>query len=104
MTTSRLITYGPNPSRTLTGRMIMVPRRGIATRRVHPLPFSFVEMALMQLLATVGGHLLGIVVAHERALRRLPPGRALVGQLPLLVMVAATPAVGRRCPLPLNAR
>ena len=37
------------------------------------------------------GHILGIVCAHELAVRLLPPDRALVGQLPmLLVMVGYT--------------
>ena len=42
-------------------------------------------------LAIVTGHILGIVCAHELAVRLLPPDRALVGQLPmLLVMVGYT--------------
>ena len=48
-------------------------------------------IALIQLIAIVTGHILGIVCAHELAVRLLPPDRALVGQLPmLLVMVGYT--------------
>jgi hypothetical protein len=48
-------------------------------------------IALIQLVAIVAGHILGIVCAHELAVRLLPPDRALVGQLPmLLVMVGYT--------------
>ena len=48
-------------------------------------------IALVQLIAIIGGHVLGIVCAHELAVRLLPPQRALIGQLPmLLVMVGYT--------------
>ncbi len=48
-------------------------------------------IALVQLGAIVGGHLLGIVVAHEKAVSLLPPERALRGQWPmLLVMIGYT--------------
>ena len=48
-------------------------------------------VALIQLLAILAGHILGIVCAHELAVRLLPPDRALFGQLPmLLVMVGYT--------------
>jgi len=47
--------------------------------------------ALVQLVAIIGGHLLGVLVAHDLALARLPEGRAVRGQLPLLlVMVGYT--------------
>ena len=45
----------------------------------------------LQLVAIVGGHLLGVLVAHELSLRVLPPRRRTSGQLPLLlVMIAYT--------------
>lgn len=48
-------------------------------------------IALIQLTAIVAGHILGIVCAHELAVRLLPGDHALVGQLPmLLVMVGYT--------------
>jgi hypothetical protein len=48
-------------------------------------------IAMIQLVAIVGGHLLGIIVAHEKAVRLLPPERALAGQWPMLaVMIGYT--------------
>jgi hypothetical protein len=48
-------------------------------------------VASLQVGAIVVGHLLGIVSAHDRAVRLFPPRRALVAQLPLLmVMVSYT--------------
>jgi hypothetical protein len=48
-------------------------------------------IALIQLVAIVGGHILGIVCAHELAVRLLPAEHALAGQLPMLaVMVGYT--------------
>jgi len=48
-------------------------------------------LALVQVAAIVAGHLLGIVVAHERSLTLLRPDAALRGQWPMLgVMVGYT--------------
>jgi hypothetical protein len=48
-------------------------------------------IALIQLVAIVGGHILGIVCAHELAVRLLPAEHSLAGQLPMLaVMVGYT--------------
>jgi hypothetical protein len=50
-------------------------------------------LAVTKVVAVVVGHLLGAVAAHDRAVRVLPRGRELVGQLPLLlVMVFYTSA------------
>ena len=47
----------------------------------------------LQVAAIVIGHVLGIVSAHDRAVRLFPPRRALIAQLPLLaVMVGYTVA------------
>lgn len=47
--------------------------------------------ALVQLLAIVGGHVVGVFVAHELSVRVLPAERRTTGQLPLLaVMVGYT--------------
>lgn len=43
--------------------------------------------ALVQLLAIVGGHLLGVLVAHDLAVAQLPAHRALRGQVPLLLVM-----------------
>lgn len=44
-------------------------------------------VATVQVVAVVGGHVLGVVLAHDRAVRLFPHRRAVVGQLPLLVMM-----------------
>ena len=44
-------------------------------------------IAVMQVLAVVGGHLLGVVSAHDRAVALFPRNKALAGQLPLLVVM-----------------
>jgi hypothetical protein len=50
-------------------------------------------VASLQVAAIVVGHVLGIVSAHDRAVRVFPPRRTLVAQLPLLaVMVGYTVA------------
>jgi hypothetical protein len=50
-------------------------------------------LAVVKVTAVVVGHLLGAMSAHDRAVRVLPRGRELVGQLPLLlVMVFYTSA------------
>jgi hypothetical protein len=47
--------------------------------------------ATIQLIAIVGGHFLGVLVAHELSLRVLPESRRILGQVPLLlVMVGYT--------------
>jgi hypothetical protein len=43
--------------------------------------------AVLQLLAIVGGHLLGVLVAHELSLRVLPARRRILGQVPLLLVM-----------------
>jgi hypothetical protein len=43
--------------------------------------------ATIQLLAIVGGHVVGILVAHELSLRVLPARRRTTGQLPLLLVM-----------------
>ncbi|TDO48458.1 hypothetical protein EV643_10787 [Kribbella sp. VKM Ac-2527] len=40
-------------------------------------------------LAVVGGHLLGVVSAHDRAVALFPRARALAGQIPLLIVMVA---------------
>jgi hypothetical protein len=46
-------------------------------------------VATVQLVAIVTGHVLGVVLAHDRAVRLFPRGRAVLGQLPLLVLMVA---------------
>jgi len=65
---------------------------GTAGMAVHTGIFAFPALiAVVQLAAIVGGHLFGIVTAHELAVRTLPPGRALAAQWPMLgVMIGYT--------------
>ncbi len=44
-------------------------------------------MAMIALVAIVGGHILGIIAAHEKSLALLGPDAALRGQLPMLLVM-----------------
>ncbi|MDX3109355.1 hypothetical protein [Nonomuraea angiospora] len=44
-------------------------------------------IAVVQVLAIVIGHVVGVVAAHDRSVRLLPPGRAVAGQIPLFVLM-----------------
>jgi hypothetical protein len=44
-------------------------------------------LAVLKVLAVVTGHILGVVAAHDRAVRLLPRRHQLTGQLPLLVVM-----------------
>jgi hypothetical protein len=44
-------------------------------------------IAVIQVLAVVGGHLLGVMSAHDRAVALFPRARALAGQVPLLIVM-----------------
>jgi hypothetical protein len=46
-------------------------------------------IATIQVCAVVGGHLMGVISAHDRAVALFPRHRALAGQLPLLVVMVA---------------
>ena len=43
----------------------------------------------MQVTAIVGGHVLGVVLAHDRAVRDAPGRAARTAQYPLLVVMVA---------------
>jgi hypothetical protein len=51
-------------------------------------------LAVTKVAAVVTGHLLGAVSAHDRAVRVLPRGRELVGQLPLLLVMVFYTSTG----------
>jgi hypothetical protein len=55
----------------------------------HPM-----AIAMVQLCAIVGGHVLGIVCAHEKAVVLLPPDRAVRGQWPLLLVMIGYTCAG----------
>jgi hypothetical protein len=55
------------------------------------LSFHPTFLASTKVVAVVTGHVLGVVAAHDRAIRLLPPRHQLTGQLPLLfAMIAFT--------------
>ncbi len=51
-------------------------------------------VANLQVVAIVVGHVLGVVVAHDRAIALFPRGRAVAGQVPLLVLMVALTCLG----------
>ncbi|MGI3781077.1 MAG: hypothetical protein ACRYG2_09890, partial [Janthinobacterium lividum] len=51
-------------------------------------------IAVVQLLAIVVGHVLGVVAAHEKAVALLPARSALRGQWPMLVLMVAYTCAG----------
>jgi hypothetical protein len=53
------------------------------------LSFHPTFLAILKVLAVVGGHVLGVIAAHERAIEILPKRHQLTGQLPLLVAMIA---------------
>ena len=62
---------------------------GTADRGIDPTLAGTTLVAVIQVTAVVTGHVLGVVLAHDRAVRLLPRGRAVVGQIPLLVLMVA---------------
>ncbi|OKK14657.1 hypothetical protein AMK16_30485 [Streptomyces sp. CB00455] len=44
-------------------------------------------LAVLQVVAVVTGHVLGVVAAHDRSVRLFPPAKAVAGQLPLLALM-----------------
>jgi len=51
-------------------------------------------IAVMQACAIVGGHVFGIICAHEKAVALLPRDRAVRGQLPLLLVMIGYTCAG----------
>ena len=51
-------------------------------------------VANVQVLAIVAGHLCGVILAHDRAVRLFPRAAALAGQLPLLVLMVTLTCIG----------
>lgn len=60
---------------------------GTADRAVNFSLVTATTIATDQVLAVVTGHILGVVAAHDRAVRLFPPRRATLGQLPLLALM-----------------
>lgn len=51
------------------------------------LPVDPGTVAAVQVLAVIAGHVVGVVAAHDRAVRLMPPERAVAGQVPLLILM-----------------
>lgn len=60
---------------------------GAAPGPVPEPPLEPGALAALQVCAVVTGHVLGVVAAHDRAVRLQPPERAVSGQIPLLVLM-----------------
>jgi hypothetical protein len=50
--------------------------------------------SVLQVCAVVLGHVLGVVLAHDRAVRLLPRRKAVVGQIPLLLLMVGYTVLG----------
>ncbi|MEU4393505.1 hypothetical protein [Kribbella sp. NPDC023855] len=51
-------------------------------------------IAVIQVLAVVCGHLMGVISAHDRAVALFPRHKALIGQLPLLIVMVGYTVAG----------
>jgi hypothetical protein len=51
-------------------------------------------LAVVKVLAVVAGHVLGVIAAHDRAIRLLPRRHQLTGQLPLLLVMVLYTVTG----------
>jgi hypothetical protein len=51
-------------------------------------------LAVIKVVSVITGHVLGVVAAHDRAVRLLPRRNALVGQLPMLVVMVCYTLTG----------
>ena len=58
------------------------------------LSFHPTFLAVTKVVAVVTGHVLGVIAAHDRAVRLLPPRHQLTGQLPLLLVMVGFTAGG----------
>ena len=67
---------------------------GLSGREVDYGVLSPTVIAVVQVLAVVIGHVIGVVSAHDRAVRLFPPRAAVAGQLPLLALMVAYTLAG----------
>jgi hypothetical protein len=58
---------------------------GTATRTVDYAILGATALAVVRAAAVVAGHITGVFAAHDKAVALLPRGRAVTGQLPLLI-------------------
>jgi hypothetical protein len=60
---------------------------GTAGRKINYTILSASTIAVVQVVAIVLGHIVGVIAAHDRAVRLFPPRQAVAGQLPLLILM-----------------
>jgi hypothetical protein len=60
---------------------------GTADWKINYAILSATTIAVVQVLAIVLGHIVGVIAAHDRAVRLFPPRQAVAGQLPLLILM-----------------
>lgn len=67
---------------------------GTGDRQVDTTLVTPTGTAVLQVTAIVTGHVVGVVLAHDRAVRLFPRGRAVLGQLPLLALMVSYTCLG----------
>jgi hypothetical protein len=67
---------------------------GTGGRGIDPSLATPALVAVLQVCSVVVGHVLGVVLAHDRAVALLPRNRAIVGQLPMLALMVTYTVVG----------
>jgi len=67
---------------------------GLSGLAPNPAPIDPTIVANVQVSAIVIGHICGVVLAHDRAIRLFPRSAAVVGQLPLLALMLTLTTVG----------
>jgi hypothetical protein len=67
---------------------------GTGGRGIDPSLATPTLVAVLQVCSVVVGHVLGVVLAHDRAVALLPRNRAIVGQLPMLALMVTYTVVG----------
>jgi hypothetical protein len=67
---------------------------GTGGRAADPLLAGATTTAVIQVSAVVVGHVLGVVLAHDRAVALLPRRHAVLGQIPLLVLMVGYTVTG----------
>jgi hypothetical protein len=67
---------------------------GRAAMTPNSAPITPALVTAIQLLAVVIGHVVGVVLAHDRAVRLFPRAVAVVGQVPLLILMVTLTCTG----------
>jgi hypothetical protein len=67
---------------------------GTGGRNPDPTLAGATTTAVIQVSAVVAGHVVGVVLAHDRAVALLPRRHAVIGQIPLLVLMVAYTVTG----------